>query len=232
MRAVAAALVAAVALVAGVASSSAADECRGLRVCIPVAGPWVVIPAPADRSATARWRLVCPQGVVGGVDAFASETAVAVEFPGRIGSPVNPGITTTGTLVFTGTYAGHVRRRTSYEPFIGCIPGAGGGPRTPMALARSGAVKPGDPITTRVATLPVAPGRLARATLRCKRGERLLRSTHSVGLYTLGAPTKAQLASVRVVAVRRGGAVLVSATRRGLAPGVWAEVQVLAECAR
>jgi hypothetical protein len=232
MRLAAAALVVAAALGAGAASSSAADECRGLQVCIPVAGPWVVIPAPADRSATARWRLVCPQGVVGGVDAFASEAAVAVEFPGRIGSPVNPGITTTGTLVFTGTYAGHIRRRTSYQPFIGCIPGAGGGPRTPMAFARSDAVKPGDPITTRVATLQLATGRLARTTVRCKRGERLLSSTHSVGLFTPGAPTKAQLASVRVIAVRRGGAILVSATRRGLAPGVRAEVQVLAECAR
>jgi hypothetical protein len=131
--------------------------------------------------------------------------------------------------VFTGAYAGRVRRRTSYQPFVGCIPGAGGGARTPMALAP---VKPGDPITTRVATLQVAVGRTVRATVRCKRGERLLSSTHSVGLYTPGAPTKAQLAAVRVVAARRGGAILVGVTRRGLAPDVRAEVQVLTECAR
>ena len=36
----------AAALVAGVPASQAADECRGLQVCIPVAGPWVVIPGP------------------------------------------------------------------------------------------------------------------------------------------------------------------------------------------
>ena len=26
-------------------SARAADECKGLRVCLPVAGPWVVVPA-------------------------------------------------------------------------------------------------------------------------------------------------------------------------------------------
>ncbi|MDP9259587.1 MAG: hypothetical protein M3Q31_23975, partial [Actinomycetota bacterium] len=68
-------------------------------------------------------------------------------------------------------------------------------------------------------------------TLACHRGERLLGSAHSVGLYTSGAPTAAQLAALRVVRVRRGRKVLVSATRRGLAPGVRAVVQVQAECA-
>jgi hypothetical protein len=222
---------AAAGLVADVAPAAAADECKGLQVCIPVAGPWVVIP-PAAGAARASWRLVCPEGVVGGVDALASERAVAVEFPGRLGSPVNPGITTTRSLVFKGTYAGRARRAASYQPYIGCIPGGGGGPRTPMALTRSSAVKPGDPVTTRVRALPVEAGRLARATLACRRGERLLGSSHSVGLYLRAAPTTAQLASVHVVAARRGSRVLVSATRRGLAAGVRAEVQILAECAR
>jgi hypothetical protein len=67
---------AAAGLVADVAPAAAADECKGLQVCIPVAGPWVVIP-PAAGAARASWRLVCPEGVVGGVDALASERAVA-----------------------------------------------------------------------------------------------------------------------------------------------------------
>ena len=234
IRAAAVALALAVALVAGVPAGQAADECKGLMVCIPVAGPWVKIPAPAEgAAATATWRLVCPEGVVGGVDARASEVAVAVEFPGRIGSPVNPGITTTRSLVFKGTYAGKVGRSTSYRPFIGCIPGGGGGPRTPTALSRASEVKPGEPITVRVATLRVRPGQLARTTLRCRPGERLLRSRHSVGLYTAGVPTRAQLAAIRVVRATRAGRVLVSATRRaGLAAGVRAVVQIQAECAR
>jgi hypothetical protein len=232
IRAAVAAFAATAAFALNVASATAADECRGLQVCIPVAGPWVVIPPPARVSATATWQLVCPQGIVGGVDARASETAVAVEFPGLIGSPVNPGITTAQSLLFKGTYAGRTRRPTSYRPFIGCIPGGGGGPRTPMAFSRVSAVKPGTPITVRVTELTVTPGRLARTTVACHPGERLLGSAHSVGLYTSGAPTAAQLAALRVVRVRRGHRVLVSATRRGLATGVRAVVQVQAECAR
>jgi len=44
--------------------------------------------------------------------------------------------------------------------------------------------------------------------------------------------TPAQLAAVRVVHVRRGGKILVSATRRSLSPDVGAVVQVQAECAK
>ena len=147
---------------------------------------------------------------------------------------MNPGITTRGSLLFKGTYAGHAHRATSYQPFIGCIPGGGGGRRTPVAFTAPAprAVKPGMPITVRVATLRVAEGTLARATLACRAGERLLTATHSVGLYTDGVPTEAQLAAVHVVRVRNGSKVLVSATRRGLAAGIRAEVQVQAECAR
>jgi hypothetical protein len=225
-------LAVAAALVVSVPAGHAADECDGLLVCIPVAGPWVAIPPQSGASATASWRLVCPEGVVGGVDARASEAAVAVEFPGRIGSPVNPGITTTRSLLFKGTYAGRARKATSYRPFIGCIPGGGGGQRTPTGTMVASAVKPGEPITTRVKTLRVVAGTLARTTLSCFPGERLLHGGHSVGLYTNGVPSPAQLAAVRVVRVVRGSRILVSATRRSLAAGVRAEVQVHAECAR
>jgi hypothetical protein len=231
IRAAVMALALAAGLVVGVPAGQAADECAGLMVCIPVAGPWVKIPTPPEgTSATATWRLVCPEGIVGGVDARASEVAVAVEFPGRLGSPVNPGITTTRSLVFKGTYAGRVSRPTSYKPFIGCIPGGGGGQRTPTALPVE--VKPGEPITIRVATLRVEAGKLARATLRCLPGERLLRGRHSVGFFTPGVPSPEQLAAVRVVRVTQTDRILVSATRRGLPARLRVQVQVQAECAK
>jgi hypothetical protein len=231
IRAAVIALAVAAAFGVAAAPSSAAGECDSLPICIPVAGPWVAIPPPQGGSAIATWRLACPQGVVGGVDARASEAAVAVEFPGLIGSPVNPGITTRGSLLFKGTYAGHEHKATSFEPFIGCIPGGGGGPRTPVSYMAA-PVKPGTPITVRVTTLGVAEGTLGRTTLACRPGERLLHATHSVGLYTDGVPSEAELAAVRVVQVRRGAKILVSATRRGIPVGVRAEVQVQAECAR
>lgn len=220
-------------LAVGVTASRAADECNGLLVCIPVAGPWVVIPASEGAVvATSDWKLVCPEGVVGGVDARASEKAVAVAFPGRIGSPVNPGITTAESLVFRGTYTGRASRATSYRPFIGCIPG-GGGPRTPTAASGAEAVKPGEPITTRIATVRVVAGTLARAKLGCRPGERLLHAGHSVGLFTGDAPSQPQRTAVRVIRVVRGGKLLVSATRTGaLDDNIRAVVQLQAVCAR
>jgi hypothetical protein len=208
----------------------AADECRGLQVCIPVAGPWVVIPA-ANRVSTAVWQLTCPEGVVAGLDARVSDRAVAVKFPGLLGSPVNPGITTTNSVVFTASYAGSGAKATTFRPFIGCIPAAGGR-RTPTSAWAARELKPGEPITTRVKTLPVKAGNLARATLGCLRGERLLRAVHAVGLYTDVMPAPPDLFTVQVVQTVVDQQILVSATRRGLPPDVRVEVQVHAECAR
>jgi hypothetical protein len=53
-----------------------------------------------------------------------------------------------------------------------------------------------------------------------------------VGFYSNRAPSAAQLASVKVVRVVRGGAILVSATRSNLGDGVRVAVQLQAECAR
>jgi hypothetical protein len=221
----------AAALLVGALPSQAADECKGLQVCIPVQGPWVAIPAPGGLATTTSWKLTCPKGVVGGVDARASERAVAIEFPGRLGSPVNPGITTTGSLVFRGTYSGAVHRATSYQPYIGCIPTAGGGPRTRTAFQKVTPVKPGESITVRAKLVTIEPGTLARATLTCKPKERLLGSMSSVGLYTDDVPTKAQLAAVHVIRVRRGQKILVSATRGVLPTDIRVELQVQAVCA-
>jgi hypothetical protein len=230
IRALATTIAIAAALLVGAAPGQAADECKGLQICIPVQGPWVAIPAPGGLAMTTSWKLVCPRGVVGGVDARASDKSVAVEFPGRIGSPVNPGITTTNSLVFRGTYSGVVHRATSYQPYIGCIPTAGGGPRTRTAFQPVAAIKPGEPITLRARTIELTAGTLSRTSLACKPKERLLASSSSVGLYTTNVPTKAQLTSVHVIRVRRGTRVLVSATRRGLAENVRALLQVQAVC--
>jgi hypothetical protein len=224
IRALASTVAVAATLLVGAAPGQAAGECKGLQVCIPVKGPWVAIPAPGGLATTTSWKLVCPKGVVGGVDARASDKAVAIEF-------VNPGITTTNSLVFRGTYSGAAHRATSYQPYIGCIPTAGGGQRTRTAFQKVTAITPGDPITVRAKTLRLTPGTLARATLSCKPKERLLGSTSSVGLYTADVPTKAQLAAVHVIRVRRGQQILVSATRSGLPASVRAEVQVQAVCA-
>ncbi len=224
-------VVAAAAAVLAVAATPGrgADECRGLMACIPVAGPWVVVPATAGGISTAQWQLECPRGVVAGLDARVTELALGVSFSGRLGSPVNPGITTTTAVVFTGTYAGARPKATSFRPFIGCI--QGGGQRTPTGVAAT-PLRPAELVTTRVKTLRVRVGELARTTHGCRPNERLLRAGHAVGLYSGGVPPPSRLSAVRVVQVVRDGRILVSATRRGLDPQVRVEVQIHAECTR
>jgi hypothetical protein len=233
IRATVVALAAVAALALGAQPGQAAGECNGLMVCIPVAGPWVKIPAPTGVVSVATWQLTCPQGVVGGVDAQASDPSVGVDWSGRIGSPVNPGISTTGVLLFRASYAARLRRASSFRPFIGCIPRPGGGTRTRTGYERvtTPPVKPGNPLALRVKVLRVLPGALARAALVCLPGERLISSTHSIGLYTPGPPTPAQLAAVHVVRATHAGRVLVSATRQGLPASVRVEVQIQATCA-
>lgn len=212
-------------------SGRAADECAGLMICIPVKGPWVAIPAAgrAQPYPSARWQLKCPEGVVGGLDVRLSDRAIDVDFSGLTGSPVNPGITTTNAAVFTGTYAGRERETTSFRPFIGCIPGGGGG-RVPTSLT---AFKPGRPTVIRARTLRVVPGVLLRASHSCRRGEQLVRSSHAVGFHSGEEPPAAsQLGLVRVTLAVRDGQILVAASRQGLTRRMRVVVQVLATCTR
>jgi hypothetical protein len=208
-------------------SARAADECRGLTVCIPVAGPWVVIPAtssPGDRYPMRSWRMKCPEGsIVGGVDARLTNRAVDMSFTGLLGSPVNPGVTTTSEVVFTGTYTGSAVRPTGFRPFIGCVPAAGGG-RIPTA------VRPGTPTRIRVRTVFFRGS--ATATHSCLRGERLVSSTHAVALRSGREPSIAQLAGVRSKLIIQGGRLAARATMTGAARRLAAKLQILAVCTR
>ncbi|HVW18123.1 MAG TPA: hypothetical protein VHB30_07725, partial [Solirubrobacteraceae bacterium] len=205
-----------------------------------VAGPWVLIPGSAGATASARWEMTCPEGGVGGTDARVSEARVGVSFPGRTGSPVGPGVTVDDAVVFEGRYSGTAHgHATSFRPFLGCVPGGGGqrvptsAPSTaPVAVAAASPLRPGQPVTVRTRTLRVTPGSLARGSLACRRGERLLRATTAVGLLMEAVPSAAHMRAVRVVRTTREGRVLVSATRRGLAGSIGVEVQIQAECAR
>jgi hypothetical protein len=214
-------------------SAQAADECRGLPVCIPVAGPWVVIP-PGDGDARfpqRLWRMKCPPGsVVGGVDARLTHRTVDMSFSGLLGSPVNPGITTREEVVFTGTYTGSARRPTGFRPFIGCVPTAGGG-RIPTAVNTPAAVKPGRPTRLRVRTVSFV-NTIAAVTHRCSRGERLVSSTHAVALRYPREPTITQLAGVQSKLVLRSGRLVASATLTGAARGLRAKLQIHAVCTR
>jgi hypothetical protein len=91
-----------------------------------------------------EFQLDCPKGhVVAGLDARLSVRPIEVSFLGKLGSPVNPGITTARSAVFVATYVGRGDRAPTFKPFIGCVPMAGGGSRVPTSVGSTQAFQPG-----------------------------------------------------------------------------------------
>ena len=200
-------------------STSAANECRSLPVCVPVAGPWVL-----TGTNEVAFQLACPRKfVVGGLDADISEQGVNVEFRGRLGAPVNPGITTTTSAVFLGRLLRAGNRVPSFRPWIGCIPG-GGGQRAPTSVRSQPAP------ALRTTQLDVLPG-IQRFVVHCPAKQRLASATHAIAFY-LPAPPSAQLAgSVAVAQAVRGDKVYLTVRGAPELHGIRAIVQVDLLCA-
>lgn len=220
----------AAALAVGAAPAGATNECDGLQVCVRVTGPWVVVPSrvgvPRQR---VEFQLSCPRGhVVGGLDAELSHRAIDIGFLATLGSPVNPGITTSRAAVFTASFVGRSPRTSTFRPHIGCIPGSGGGGRIPTARS---VVAPGRPTVRRVRTVRVRPGTqtIARG---CRRRERLVGAAHALGFHTRTPPSASLLRTVRGTQAVRGGRVVVTVRADAELEGVRAVVQVQAICSR
>ncbi len=211
------------------AAPTTTRECNGLPVCVPVAGPWVLVPV---RRGVPRphveFQLSCPRGyIVGGIDVELSDRAIDVAFLGRSGSPVNPGITTTRDAVFLGTYVGTRPTTPSFRPHVGCLPASGGGGRVPAAVR---VFPPGEPTVRRVKTVRLLPGARTVA-LSCAAGERLVAAEHALGFYTPAPPARALAASVSAAQTLHGGGVVATVRARAVVRGVRAIVQVEAVCA-
>jgi hypothetical protein len=187
-------------------------------------------PVPPARTGTAVWLLGCPDGFVGGLDARVANPWVQIRFPGLMGSPVNPGITTRRDTVFLATSVGRPGQTSSFIPFIGCIP-AEGGPRTPTGV---GSVQLPEqlgtgPIIRIVRPVEVRQARV-RAGLACRRGQRLIDWAASIGIYTALHPTKSQLAKVHVTTQLIADHVWITATRSNLSPRIPVQVQIHVLC--
>jgi hypothetical protein len=212
-------------------SASATNECRGLPICVRVAGPWVVVPAglKAPR-AHVDFQLSCPRGyLVGGLDAELTDRAIDVEFGGKIGSPVNPGVTTSRAAVFRASYTGNSPRGPTFRPHLGCVPSAGGG-SGPVPFRRPSPVfPPGQPTVLRVRTVRLRPG-LVRAAAACGKSERLISSWHAVAFYSAVAPNLALIQSVSAARAVRGSHVEVRVRSGPAVQTVRGIVQVGAVC--
>jgi hypothetical protein len=198
------ALTAVAAVCAVVASPAAAtNECKGLMVCVPIAGPWVLA-APGQ----VQFQLTCPKNfIVGGLDAELSSRGIDIGFVGSLGSPVNPGVTTSKEAVFLGRLVRGRDPAPAFRPHIGCVPAQGGGARVPTAYH---AFAPGKPSMRRVTQLVVGTGGSRTVTRHCARGEHLVAATHAVAFAT--PPTAAEARSVHVVQRVAGGIVTLRVT--------------------
>ena len=208
------------------APAFATDECRGLQQCVPVHGPWVVIPTgnsvPRPR---VEWQLMCPRGyVAAGLDAELSHRAIDVGFLGIIGAPVTPGVATARAVVFYASYVGGTARSPTFRPHVGCMPGGGGG-RIPTAF------KPGRPTVRRVAQNEIPPGRSA-AVKSCLARESLVGASHAFGFFMRNTPSSSLVDSVTGAQRIRGRRVSVVVTADVEVASVQAVVQVHAVCSR
>ena len=218
------------ALTAGSGPAQAADECDGLMVCVPVAGPWVVVPvASSVPRPRVEYQLTCPRGhVVGGVDAELTDRAIDISFIGKLGSPVNPGITTSRSVVFVARYVGSTAAVATFRPHIGCMPASGGGG---IPTSVTAVVKPGAPTVRRVRAARVRPGRqtVARA---CAPRELLVEAMHAIGFATRRPPSATAVGLVTARRAVRGSRVVATVEGNAELGTIRAVVQVQAVCSR
>jgi hypothetical protein len=214
------------ALAAASPSAAATNECRGFMVCVPIAGPWVVVPvgdtAPRPQ---VQFQLTCPRGfIVGGLDAELTDRTIEVNFLGASGSPVSPGVTTSRSVVFVASYVGAGARAPTFRPHAGCVPATGGGGRRTPTSVRA-VVPPGQPTVRRVVTMRVATTK--RIVASCRPAERLVAWYSARGFTTSTPPAESLVASLSTEVKTQGDRVIaVANARQGQAV-----VQVSAVCA-
>jgi hypothetical protein len=213
------------ALAARVDTARATNECQGFLVCVPVAGPWVVVPVSRETPRPqVQYQLTCPRGyIVGGLDAELTDRAIDVWFIGASGSPVAPGRTTSRTVVFVASYVGSRTGAQTFRPHAGCVPARGGGRRTPTSV--SSVVPPGKPTVRRIRTLRISTPRAV--AVGCRRDERLVAAYSASGFRTANPPSAALVASLSTRAALALDHITVTA-RGG---GGRAVVQIAAVCA-
>ncbi|MDQ3672216.1 MAG: hypothetical protein M3364_07245 [Actinomycetota bacterium] len=223
-------VVALAAALAVVTPAGSANECEGLQVCIPIVGPWVSVPAGSGAARPqVGWQLTCPRNfIVGGLDAQLSQRGIDVSFLGMLGSPVNPGITTSRSVTFVATHVGRASGSPSFKPYIGCMPARGGGPRVPTSVS---VFPPGQPATRRAKTVRVRPG-AATVTLTCRSGERLVGASHAFGFFTRTPPSASLVSSITGAPAVQGPTVRVRVRGDAELEGVRAVIQLQALCTR
>ncbi len=226
MKVACCAFVLAFATAAGLApAGSATNECKGIQSCIPVVGPWVVVPAHGH----VQFLLSCPQGksIVGGLDAQVTSRDVRVGFDARLGAPVSPGVSTTRYAVFTAVST--AGRAEAFQPLLGCVPTQGGGGRSTVSAA---VTPPGPSLEYRANIAVVGPGTVRFARASCRGSEKLVGSWQALAFRTKKPPKLDNAGRVQMTpVVLQEEVVVTAAASDGLSIDAHAVVQAGVECA-
>jgi hypothetical protein len=193
---------------------------------VKVAGPWVVVPSALGvPRVPVEFQLSCPKGyIVGGLDAELSDRAIDVSFVGKVGAPVNPGVTTGRAVVFTAVYVGSDPRTPSFRPHLGCMPGSGGG-RIQTAVT----YPLGAPTVRHVKTVRLS-SPTQRVTTSCGKHERLIAASHALAFLGSKPPEAPAVASLTGAQAVQGRRVTASVHNGATLLGARAVVQVSAVC--
>ena len=219
-------------------AARAADppECTGLQTCVPVKGPWVLLPAPATgagKAAELEWELACPtqRYVIGGSAARATAPTVDVVMEGKPGSPVGAGTTTGNSMVFRGAYGGADPVPAAFRPAIGCVPTSGGGGGRSRVRYEVD-YPPATQLVRHREEQQLRAGQTMQVVASCAGGGRLLHASAAIGFATGDTPPTAT--AMRAVALQQriqGASIVVTArATQALLPTVKALLQVRTVC--
>jgi hypothetical protein len=223
---------AAVAVGAGLVASSAAapptNQCKKIKGCVTVTGPWVSVPPEGE----ATFLLECPkrQGVIAGVDALSSSKKVAVSWDAKPGTPIRAGTSTGPWLFFRAVSTDN--QRQVFQPFLGCIPPPKVGARS--TLSARAVVKPANKIDRWKSFVKLQAGKTVTGSRTCgKKGEHLVGGWQAIAFDTLNQPPNPELAAKVNVELTVGDARVVASVRtdKGMPQFAFPEVQVGAVCA-
>jgi len=201
-------------------------ECKGIKNCIDVVGPWVAVPAQGE----ATFLLQCPKnhpGTIGGVDSLASSQDVHVTFDGLLGGPVAAGTTTSGAAYFRGVSDRSVAG--SFQPRIGCIPSNAGGRATTSARPPTAV---GSALVLSATLMKLVPGTVQLTRLGCPSGAHFVSSWDATAFQTTDPPDISLLSGIHVALTQAKGTASVKVTTSEALPSnAHAEVQLGVSCA-
>jgi hypothetical protein len=242
MRRALAATLAAAAALAGAAYAAApaappkTTQCKGVKNCVTVPGPWVAV-AP---NAETVFLLECPkrQGIIAGIDALSSSKAVRVTWEAKLGTPVRAG-TSTGFLAFFHAWSSN-GRPGSFQPVLGCIPPPKVNERSPLSARATVITKPGDPVNRWQISVPLKPGARQTVARACggkkNNKERLIGGWSAItfGTKETTTPPNANLASKVHLQLTIGDVRVVASVRTdaSMPEGAIPKVQVGAVCTK